>query len=168
MQRQPELDRSRGTIHDDGRRDGLHAGGPHRLERLHQRGTGGQDVVHHHDPLGWSDRPAATQGATTAVHRFRERGPCGPTQLARRLEGEEDAAGRRPHDQRRSIRCKGGGEAAADLHADARMLQDEELLEVAAGVTAGLEGEVAVEQGTGIGEQGLDGGVAKGRIGHYS
>ncbi len=58
------------------------------------------------------------------------------------------------------------GKAAAQLHAVARVLQDEELLEVAAGVAPRLQDEVAVEQGAGIGEEGLDRGVAKGRIGH--
>ena len=55
---------------------------------------------------------------------------------------------------------------ATDLDAVARVLEDQELLEVAAGMTARLQEEVAVEQRSGIGEEGLDRRVAEGRIGH--
>ena len=106
-----------------------------------------------------SARPPSATGSANAAR-------TSTTQLARRLEGEQHAPGGRAHHQRRSIRRKGIGQAAAQLDPEARMLEDEELLEVAPGVAPGLQEEVAVEQGAGIGEEGLDRSVAKGRIGH--
>ena len=101
-----------------------------------------------------------------ASHRLGEGRANRATELASRLEREENATGGGPDDQRGSVRRKRLGEAAAQLHAVARVLQDKELLEVAAGVAPGLQDEVAVQQGAGIGEEGLDRGVAKGRVRH--
>ena len=136
------------------------------LDGLQERGAGGQDVVHEHDALVRRQRPAAAQGAAARLDRLGERSADRATELASRLEGEQHATGRRPHHQRGSVRRKRLSKAAAYLHAVGRVLEDQELFEVAAGVPPRLQDEVAVQERAGIGEEGLHGGVAKGRIGH--
>ena len=66
----------------------------------------------------------------------------------------------------RPIRSQRDRETPAHLNAEAGMLKDEELLEVAARVPPGLQEKVSVEQGARALEQLLDGRVGEVRIGH--
>ena len=166
VEREPKLDRLHGPIDHDGRCDGLDAGSSNGIDGLDQGGAGGEDVVDDHDPLVGGDRPAAAQRATATSHGFRERRAHRATELACGLEGEEHPTGRRSDHQGGGVWSQRLCEAAAQLHPGARVLQDQELLEVAAGVAARLQEEVAVQQGAGIGEERLDGSVAEVAIGH--
>ena len=120
---------------------------------------GGQDVVHEQDALAGGDGEAAPElaprGAVRVLHLFGEDAPH--AELAGRLEGQHDAAGRGAGDdvhRRRTVRVPMTRRPeGAQLARGGRILQDQELLQVALGVLAALEQEVAFLERAGLAEE---------------
>jgi hypothetical protein len=166
VKRDVELHAIGGSVDEHGGRDRLHAGGTDRLDGLDERRAGREDVVDDGDPFVGCDLPPALQRTATGLDGLREGGADVAAQVAGRLEGQQHAARGRPDHEGRTIRCKDIRQPAAELVPVARMLEDEELLEVAPRVPPGLQEEVAVEQGSRVGEEGLNARGGQGRIGH--
>ncbi len=136
------------TVHQDRGTDDLAVealdGGEHR----DQRPARGEDVVDEEHALARRDREATAELATRpgVVADLLGEQAAHP-QLARRLEGEDHPAGRRPGDEidrRASVGvAPEGGQHAAQLGRDLGELEHLELLEVAVAVAAALQTEVA-------------------------
>ena len=144
--------------------DDLAAGRLDRGQHRQERAAGREDVVDEEDPLAGLDPEAAPElaplRAVVGPDLFGEDPP--DAELAGRLEGEDHPAGRGAGDEvdrRRRRRRRGSRRpVAAQLARRGRILEDEELLDVALRVAAALELEVALGQGAGRPEQRLGAG----------
>ena len=160
--RRGEDGRPAGPVGHDEAADDLAAGRLDRRQHRQQRAAGGEDVVDEEDSLARLDRGsrAGTRGASppSASRTSSAKIPRTPSWRAV-SKARTMPAGRRPGDdvdERLAVRsARGGGPEGAQLARHGRVLEEQELLQVALAVAARLEEEVALLQRAGAPEERL-------------